>query len=82
LKLNFIKYLKFFINSLVLFIKKKNKGLYFYINYKDFNIIIIRNKYLIPLISEILDRLYRVKIYTKIDLKGVYNLIKIKERNE
>jgi len=82
LKLNFIKYLKFFISSLVLFIKKKNKGLYFYINYKDFNIIIIRNKYLIPLISEILDRLYRVKIYTKIDLKGVYNLIKIKERNE
>jgi hypothetical protein len=35
---------------LVLFAKKPNKGFYFYINYRAFNIIIIKNRYLLLLI--------------------------------
>lgn len=36
----------------------------------------------VPLISEILDRLGRAKVYTKIDLRGAYNLIRVKEGDE
>ena len=42
---------------LILFIKKKNKLLRFYINYKKLNVIFIRDKYLILLILEILNQL-------------------------
>ena len=42
---------------LILFIKKKNKLLKFYINYKKLNAISIKNKYLILLILKILNQL-------------------------
>ena len=38
----------------ILFIKKSNKSLRFYINYRKLNVIIKRNRYFISLINEIL----------------------------
>jgi hypothetical protein len=64
----------------LLFIDKKDAILRLYINYKELNIVIILNKYLIPLISKILNRLKKVKIFIKIDLYNIYYLIKIKEK--
>ena len=61
----------------ILFIKKKNNSLQLYINYKDLNIIFIKNKYFIFLVFKILDCLIKVKIFIKLNLKGVYNLIQI-----
>ena len=55
LKSKFIRRFKLFINSFILFIKKKNKGLYLYIDYRVLNAIIIRDRYLILLISKILN---------------------------
>jgi hypothetical protein len=46
------------------------------------NIIIIKDYYILPLVDELRDRLYRAKVFTKLDLKGVYNLIYIKEGKE
>ena len=43
--------------SLVLFIKKLNKELRFYIDYRKLNIIIKRNRYFISLIDEVLIRI-------------------------
>jgi len=40
------------------------------------------NRYLLPLIIEILDRLYDSKIFTKLDLKDIYYRIRIKEGNK
>jgi hypothetical protein len=40
--------------SPVLFIRKSNKGLRFYINYRKLNGLIKKNKYLLPLIDETL----------------------------
>ena len=40
---------------LILFIKKKNRLLKLYINYKKLNVISIKNKYLILLILKILN---------------------------
>lgn len=35
-----------------------------------------------PLISGLLDQLGQAKIYTKIDLRGAYNLVRVKEGDE
>ena len=43
--------------SLVLFIKKPNNELRFYVNYRKLNVIIKRNRYFISLIDEVLIRI-------------------------
>jgi len=48
-------------------------------DYKGLNKITIKNQYPLPLISNLLDHTGGAKIYTKIDLHRVYNLIYIKE---
>jgi len=39
----------------------------------------IRNSYPLPLISDLLDRVKGAKVFTKLDLKSTYNLVRIKE---
>jgi hypothetical protein len=46
------------------------------------NIIIIKNCYSLPLIQEILARLSKAKIYTKLDIIIVFNRIRITEKQE
>jgi hypothetical protein len=67
---------------LVLFAKKPEGGLRFYIDYYALNTIIIKNYYPLPLIQEILARLSRTKIYTKLDIIAVFNRIRIVEGQE
>ena len=59
--------------------KKLDKELRFYINYRELNAITIKNRYLLPLISKILDRLSKAKIYTKLDIILAFNRIRIKK---
>jgi hypothetical protein len=68
--------------SLVLFAKKPGGGFCFYIDYCALNTIIIKNHYLLPLIQEILARLSRAKIYTKLDIIIVFNRIYIAKKQE
>jgi len=42
----------------------------------------VKNRYPLPLISEMLDRVWEARIFTKLDLRGAYNLIRIKEGDE
>ena len=53
----FIICLKFSAVSLILFIRKKNDSLHLCVNYWALNVISVKNKYLISLISEILNHL-------------------------
>ena len=46
------------------------------------NDITIKNRYPLPNIGELQDRLGKAKIFTKLDLRGAYNLIRIKEGEE
>ena len=41
-----------------------------------------KNRYPLPLISGLLEQLGRARIFTKIDLRGAYNLVRIKEGDE
>ncbi len=43
------------VETSILFILKKNNSLRLYVNYRDLNQVIIRNKYLLSLISKILN---------------------------
>jgi hypothetical protein len=78
-------YIQHFINPAdapILFIFKKDGGLRLYVDYRDYNKITIKNRYLLPLIKEILDRLSGIAIYTKPDPKNAYYKIRIRKRDE
>ena len=58
---------------------KKDSGLRLYIDYRRLNKITKKNRYLLPLIVEILDRFTGVKIFIKLDIKDAYYRIRIEE---
>ena len=78
----FIARFKFSIETSILFIKKRNDELRLCVDYRKLNAISIKNKYLISLIINILNRLKRTKIFTKLNIREAYNLIRIKFENE
>jgi hypothetical protein len=66
----------------ILFAKKKDGGLRLCVNYCALNKATVKNRYPLPLISEMLDHVREARIFTKLDLRGAYNLIRIKEGDE
>ena len=61
----------------ILFIKKSNRELHFYIDYRKLNAIIKRNRYLISLIDKILIRIQRYKYLTRLDIIVAFNKLYI-----
>ncbi|CEP06947.1 hypothetical protein, partial, partial [Parasitella parasitica] len=61
----------------VLFVKKKDGSLRMCVDYRELNKITIPNRCPLPLISETLDRLHNAVCYTKLDMIGAYNLVRI-----
>ncbi len=51
-------------------------------NYQDLNKITVKNHHSLSLISETLDRLSRIKQFTKLDLKNVYHCLRIRREDE
>ncbi len=51
-------------------------------NYRDLNKITVKNRHSLSLISETLDRLNKVKQFTKLDLKNVYHRLRIQHEDE
>lgn len=66
----------------VLVVKKKDGSLRFCIDYRQLNKQTVKDRYPLPLISELLDRIRQRKLFSKIDLRGAYNLIRIKKGHE
>ncbi|SOV03415.1 uncharacterized protein UDID_18660 [Ustilago sp. UG-2017a] len=52
------------------------------VDYRGLNQITIRNRYPLPLIDELLDRLRKARFFTHIDLCGAYNLLCIAKGDE
>lgn len=52
------------------------------IDYKSLNAITRKDRYTLPLISDILDTISKGKIFTKIDLRGAYNLLRVAKGHE
>jgi len=63
----------------VLFVKKKDGSLWLYVDFRRLNRIMKKDRYPLPLISDLLDSLRKARIYTKINLRHVYYLVHIAE---
>jgi len=69
--------------SPILFVPKPNRrGLRLCVDYRGLNRITIPNRYPLPLMQELQDRVQGARWFTKMDLKNGLNLIRIREGDE
>ena len=66
----------------VLFIPRKSGELRLCIDYRGLNALTVKNRYPLPLINKLLDRLNSSVVFSKIDLRNTYYRIRIREGNE
>jgi hypothetical protein len=78
----YIRFLALLARYPVLFVPKLNGKLRMCIDYRQFNIITVKNRYILFLIYEMQDRIKRFKIFIKIDIREGYYKIRIKEDKE
>ena len=64
------------------FVKKKDGKLRPVQDYQKLNEMTIKNRYPLPLISELINKLTHAKIFSKMDIQWGYNNIQIKEGDE
>ena len=65
----------------ILFVKKKDNSMRMCIDYRSLNNITIKNKYPIPHVEDLLNRLADARYYSKLDLQSGYHQIRIKEND-
>jgi hypothetical protein len=68
--------------SLVFFIKKKDGSLQLVQDYQALNAITVKNKYPLPLISELINKPQKAKYFTKLDVHWGFNNVHMKEGDE
>jgi len=68
--------------SPILFVKKKEGSLRLCVDYRGLNEGTIKNRYPLPLVKETFMQLSRAKIFTKLDIRGAYNLIRMRAGEE
>jgi hypothetical protein len=66
----------------ILFVKKKDGSLRLCVDYRGLNKITKKNRYPLPLISDLLDRLGKARYFSKIDLRNAYHQIRIADGDE
>ncbi|KAK3529961.1 hypothetical protein QTP86_009347 [Hemibagrus guttatus] len=64
------------------FIGKRDGGLRPCIDYRGLNAITVRYPYPLPLVPAALEQLRGARVFTKLDLRSAYNLVRIHEGNE
>ena len=65
----------------VLFVKKNDGTLRLCIDYRELNLVTIKNTYPLPYIEELFDQLRGAQIFSKLDLRQGYYQVKIKEED-
>lgn len=64
------------------FVEKKDKTLRPCIDYTGLNDITIKNRYSLPLMTSAFDQLQGARVFTKLDLRNAYHLVRIREGDE
>lgn len=67
--------------SPIIMVKKNDGSWRFYVDYKALNRVTVADKYLIPVIWELLDELQGASYFSKVDLKAGYHQIKMKSED-
>ena len=70
------------LSSPVFFVKKKDGKLRFVQDYRKLNEYTVKNRYPLPLVADIVNRLRNAKYFTKCDIRWGYNNIRVKEGHE
>ena len=78
----FIRLSKSLASAPILFDRKSNNFLQLCIDYRGLNNLIIKNRYLLPLIGELLDRLKRAKRFIQLDFTSAYHQMRIHKGDE
>ena len=68
-------------NASMLFVFKKNDSFRFYVDYKELNAFIIKNRCSLSFIDETLDRFVSAVCFIKLDFKNAYHRIKIRKND-
>ena len=76
---NFIRPFKSSTGAPILFEKKKDGSLRLYINYREFNNLLIKNCYLLPLISKLFNCLSCTKHFIRLNLTNAYYQMRIQK---
>ena len=63
----------------VLFGKKKGKTLRLCVDYRQWNRVMIQNRYLLPRIDDFFDQLRGARVYPKIDLRAGYHQLRVRD---
>jgi len=66
----------------ILFVPKPDGSLRLYVDYRNLNKLTILNKYPLPLMHELRDRVAGAKVFTKLDLKDGYHFIRMRKGDE
>ena len=66
----------------ILFVKKKSGELQLCVNYRGLNRISKKDRYPLPLLSDLLNTPKKARMYTKINLCHAYHLVHIADREE
>ena len=64
------------------FVAKKDGSLRPCLDYRQLNTITVKNKYLLPLLSSTFEPLTHATVFTKLDLRNAYHLVRICEGDE
>ena len=70
------------IEAPIFFVPKADRKLWLCVDYRGLNKITFKNRYTLPLISELRSRLWEATIFTKLDLMNGYYLIRMAEGEE
>ncbi len=78
----FISFSFFLYVSFILFVKKKDESLRFYVNYKKLNALIKRDRYSLSLINETFARIQESKYLTRLNIIAAFNKLRIHSDSE
>ena len=66
----------------VMFVPRPDGKLRLVVDYRGLNKVTVKNRFPLPLIPEMLDRLHLAKVFTKIDLRNAYHQVRVREGDE